>query len=82
MFVTIKLSDSVSWVEKTADTLSIYVPTNTCYQDAEITFVTYDGKSKSYNITDMMEGNTTTPVYLVKNSNEEGSFKLEFKEAK
>lgn len=82
MFVTIKLSDSVSWVEKTADTLSIYVPTNTCYQDAEITFVTYDGKSKSYNITDMMEGNTTTPVYLVENSNAEGSFKLEFKEAK
>lgn len=82
MFMTIMLSDSVSWVEKTADTLSIYVPTNTCYQDAEITFVTYDGKSKSYNIADMMDGNTTTPVYLVENSNVEGSFKLEFKEAK
>ena len=82
MFVTIMLSNSVSWVEKTADTLSIYVPTNTCYQDAEITFVTYDGKSKSYNIADMMDGDTTTPVYLVENSNEEGSFKLEFKEAK
>lgn len=82
MFMTIMLSDSVSWVEKTADTLSIYVPTNTCYQDTEITFVTYDGKSKSYNIADMMDGNTTTPVYLVENSNAEGSFKLEFKEAK
>lgn len=82
MFMTIMLSDSVSWVEKTADTLSIYVPTNTCYQDAEITFVTYDGKSKSYNIADMMDGSTTTPVYLVENSNAEGSFKLEFKEAK
>ena len=82
IFETIMLSDSVSWVEKTADTLSIYVPTNTCYQDAEITFVTYDGKSKSYSIADMLDGNATTPVYLLDDSGVEGSFKLEFREAK
>lgn len=82
MFMSITLNKPVSRVEKTADTLSIYVPTGTCYQDAEMTFATYDGKSKTYNITDMMDGDSSTPVYQLANSSVEGSFKLAFKEAK
>ena len=82
MFVTITLSNPVSRVEKTEDTLSIYVPTGTHYQDAEMTFVTYDGQSKTYNIMNTMDIDPSVPVYQLNNSSAEGSFKMEFREEK
>lgn len=54
---TVFLSNPVSRVEKTSDTLYIYVPTGTRYTKAIMDFISYSGKSESIDATDMvMEG--------------------------
>lgn len=84
---TVFLSNPVSRVEKTSDTLYIYVPTGTRYTKAIMDFISYSGKSESIDATDMvMEGkknNLSQPIYeWDMSSNMIGSFKIEYREDK
>lgn len=84
---TIFLSNPVSRVEKTSDTLCIYVPTGTKYDKVMMNFISYSGESESIDMTDMLEENgendLSKPVYEWNMSNEAvGSLKIEYKEEK
>ena len=84
---TVFLSNPVSRVEKTSDTLYIYVPTGTRYTKAIMDFISYSGKSESIDATDMVmkgkKNNLSQPIYeWDMSSNMIGSFKIEYREDK
>ena len=84
---TVFLSNPVSRVEKTSDTLYIYVPTGTRYTKAIMDFISYSGKSESIDATDMVmkgkKNNLSQPIYeWDMSSNMIGSFKIEYRENK
>ena len=84
---TVFLSNPVSRVEKTSDTLYIYVPTGTRYTKAMMDFISYSGKSESIDATDMVmkgkKNNLSQPIYeWDMSSNMIGSFKIEYREDK
>ena len=82
------LSNPVSRVEKTADTLYVYVPTGTRFVKSEMTFTSYSGQSETVDLTAWMKNNSKTdlskPVYeWDTNSNgATGSFKIVYREDK
>lgn len=82
------LSNPVSRVEKTADTLYVYVPTGTRFVKSEMTFTSYSGQSETVDLTAWMKNNSKTdlskPVYeWDTNSNgATGSFKTVYREDK
>ena len=76
-----------SRVEKTSDTLYIYVPTGTRYTKAMMDFISYSGKSESIDATDMVmngkKNSLSQPIYEWDMSgNMTGSFKIEYREDK
>ena len=84
---TVFLSNPVSRVEKTSDTLYIYVPTGTRYTKAIMDFISYSGTSESIDATDMVmkgkKNNLSQPIYeWDMSSNMIGSFKIEYREDK
>ena len=84
---TVFLSNPVSRVEKTSDTLYIYVPTGTRYTKAMMDFISYSGKSESIDATDMVmngkKNSLSQPIYEWDMSgNMTGSFKIEYREDK
>lgn len=85
---SIALSNPVSRVEKTADTLYVYVPTGTRFVKAEMTFTSNGGHSETINVTNWMKNNSKTdlskPVYEWDTNNSEatGSFKMKYREDK
>ena len=82
------LSNPVSRVEKTADTLYVYVPTGTRFVKSEMTFTSYSGQSETVDLTAWIKNNSKTdlskPVYeWDTNSNgATGSFKTVYREDK
>ena len=80
------LSNPVSRVEKTADTLYVYVPTGTRFVKSEMTFTSYSGQSETVDLTAWIKNNSKTdlskPVYeWDTNSNgATGSFKTVYRE--
>jgi tetratricopeptide (TPR) repeat protein len=81
------LSNPVSRVEKTADTLYVYVPTGTRFVKSEMTFTSYSGQSETIDMTAWMKNNSKTdlskPVYeWDTSSNATGSFKMVYREDK
>lgn len=81
------LSNPVSRVEKTADTLYVYVPTGTRFVKSEITFTSYSGQSETIDMTAWMKINSKTdlskPIYeWDTSSNATGSFKMVYREDK
>jgi len=81
------LSNPVSRVEKTADTLYVYVPTGTRFVKSEMTFTSYSGQSETIDMTAWMKNNSKTdlskPIYeWDTSSNATGSFKMVYREDK
>ena len=81
------LSNPVSRVEKTADTLYVYVPTGTRFVKSEMTFTSYSGQSETIDLTAWMKNNSKTdlskPIYeWDTSSNATGSFKMVYREDK
>lgn len=81
------LSNPVSRVEKTADTLYVYVPTGTRFVKLEMTFTSYSGQSETIDMTAWMKINSKTdlskPIYeWDTSSNATGSFKMVYREDK
>lgn len=81
------LSNPVSRVEKTADTLYVYVPTGTRFVKSEMTFTSYSGQSETIDMTAWMKNNSKTdlskPIYeWDTSSNAMGSFKMVYREDK
>ena len=81
------LSNPVSRVEKTADTLYVYVPTGTRFVKLEMTFTSYSGQSETIDTTAWMKNNSKTdlskPIYeWDTSSNATGSFKMVYREDK
>lgn len=81
------LSNPVSRVEKTADTLYVYVPTGTRFVKSEMTFTSYSGQSETVDMTALMKNNSKTdlskPIYeWDTSSNATGSFKMVYREDK
>ena len=81
------LSNPVSRVEKTADTLYVYVPTGTRFVKSEMTFTSYSGQSETVDMTAWMKNNSKTdlskPIYeWDTSSNATGSFKMVYREDK
>ena len=81
------LSNPVSRVEKTADTLYVYVPTGTRFAKSEMTFTSYSGQSETIDMTAWTKNNSKTdlskPVYeWDTSSNATGSFKMVYREDK
>ena len=81
------LSNPVSRVEKTADTLYVYVPTGTRFVKSEMTFTSYSGQSETSDMTAWMKNNSKTdlskPIYeWDTSSNATGSFKMVYREDK
>lgn len=81
------LSNPVSRVEKTADTLYVYVPTGTRFVKSEMTFTSYSGQSETVDLTAWMKNNSKTdlskPIYeWDTSSNATGSFKMVYREDK
>ena len=81
------LSNPVNRVEKTADTLYVYVPTGTRFVKSEMTFTSYSGQSETIDMTAWMKNNSKTdlskPVYeWDTSSNATGSFKMVYREDK
>ena len=84
---TFTMSNPVSRVEKTSDTLYVYVPTGTRFVNATMTFASYSGSSESIDLTGWMKNNSKTdlskPIYeWGTNGDATGSFKIEYKEDK
>lgn len=81
------LSNPVSRVEKTADTLYVYVPTGTRFVKSEMTFTSYSGQSETVDLTAWIKNNSKTdlskPIYeWDTSSNATGSFKMVYREDK
>lgn len=81
------LSNPVSRVEKTADTLYVYVPTGTRFVKSEMTFTSYSGQSETIDMTAWTKNNSKTdlskPIYeWDTSSNATGSFKMVYREDK
>lgn len=81
------LSNPVSRVEKTADTLYVYVPMGTRFVKSEMTFTSYSGQSETIDMTAWMKNNSKTdlskPIYeWDTSSNATGSFKMVYREDK
>lgn len=81
------LSNPVSRVEKTADTLYVYVPTGTRFVKSEMTFTSYSGQSETIDMTAWMKNNSKTdlskPIHeWDTSSNATGSFKMVYREDK
>ena len=82
------LSNPVSRVEKTADTLYVYVPTGTRFVKLEMTFTSYSGQSETIDTTAWMKNNSkvdlSKPVYEwdTNSSGATGSFKTVYREDK
>ena len=81
------LSNPVSRVEKTADTLYVYVPTGTRFVKSEMTFTSYSGQSETIDMTAWKRPNGKTdlskPIYeWDTSSNATGSFKMVYREDK
>lgn len=81
------LSNPVSRVEKTVDTLYVYVPTGTRFVKSEMTFTSYSGQSETIDMTAWMKNNSKTdlskPIYeWDTSSNATGSFKMVYREDK
>lgn len=81
------LSNPVSRVEKTADTLYVYVPTGTRFVKSEMTLTSYSGQSETVDLTAGIKNNSKTdlskPIYeWDTSSNATGSFKMVYREDK
>lgn len=79
------LSNPVSRVEKTADTLYVYVPTGTKYVSADLVFTSYSGTSETVDAMTFGNGKNdlSQPVYEWDTSSDTAaSFKVEYREAK
>lgn len=79
------LNNPVSRVEKTADTLYIYVPTGTYYKSMTLTFTSYSGRAETIDVTDIVAANSqndlSKPVYEWTASGDvAGSFKIVYRE--
>ena len=83
---TVFLSNPVSRVEKTSDTLYIYVPTGTKLVTEQMTFTSYSGRAETIDMTDSLYGginDPATPIYEWDTSSDaNGSFRIEFREDK
>lgn len=83
---TLVLSYPVSRVEKTSDVLYIYVPTGTKLVTEQMTFTSYSGRAETIDMTDSLYGginDPATPIYEWDTSSDEnGSFRIEFREDK
>ena len=87
IIASFSLSNPVSRVEKTADTLYVYVPTGTRFVKSEMTFTSYSGQSETVDLTAWMKNNSKTdlskPIYEGDtSSNVTGSFKMVYREDK